>query len=170
MGKVYKFLSVALCAVLAVFLTACQSVFAGGEDTLSNEYNKYGYVSGYGSFLCSQVDDTTSHIYLDPVFVNTGTVHIKKATITVEFVDIGKYPTSAYYEPVATYTVTVENIGVGQEKRFRILADISVDSAEYRLDILESGQVLNAYFHKIEWEITTARPSADAMMDDRNFL
>lgn len=160
-----------LCAVFAVTFSACRSIFAGGEGLIrENDYNKYGKVQGYGNFFCSPIDENTSRIYIDPLFINTSQKHIKKAVITVEFVDIGKYPTAAYYEPVATYTVVVKNISVGHSKRFVISDDITVDNTADRLDILVSTQVLHAYFHKIEWEIGADRPSAESIRSDRNFI
>jgi hypothetical protein len=161
-----------MCAVFAVIFAACQPIFAGGEGTdPENDYNKYGKVdSERSNFRCAQIDENTTRIYLAALFVNTSVKHIKKAVITVEFIDIGKYPPQTYYEPVATYTTVVENIGVGRSKWFTITADITVENAEDRLDILVNEDVLYAYFHKIEWEISNGRPDAADIKGDRNFI
>jgi hypothetical protein len=184
-AKFYRFLSVVLIAVAtSVIFTGCgPTVFGLGESENTEQPTplSYGYVKtdlGNFYFRCGPVDELTSHIYLQSVFVNTSDEHITSATITVEFIDGEKYELySSQYEVLAYVKVTVKNIPAGGQKKFGIAADVTVTDPEnnlYRLYAYDKPTgilaKLSVFVYKVDYVIGETRPDIGEINGSYNFV
>ncbi|MDR1917438.1 MAG: hypothetical protein LBQ05_00430 [Christensenellaceae bacterium] len=189
-AKLYRFLSVVLTLVIyAVVFTGCGPTLFGLEDdeteTPQPTALRYGYVKTKTDlwFICKPVDELTSHIYFESVFVNTSTEYIISATVTVEFIDSGKYTLYSYeYEVLADFKVVIKNIPAGESKKFSKMMDISVEKPEDNLytlytatapttEISQSGLWgLSVFVYKIEYVVGEARPAYDEIARNYNFV
>jgi hypothetical protein len=168
--------------VIVVSLGNSPAVFGLESETAPTQpaqKTDYGYVNRNSIlFLCNKVDDTTSHIYLSSVFVNTSAEQIMTATITVEFIDWDEYvPYSADYTPVAAFDVVVKNIKAGEQKKFSVMTDISVENAEDNIDdmwnyypVSDNRVKLGVFLYKIQYELSENHPAIDEIKTEYSFI
>jgi hypothetical protein len=181
-AKLYRLLSAVFVtiATAAVLVGCSPTVFGLGGEEPAAQPTPLCYVKDGDSlyFICNSVDELTSRIYFESVFVNTSAEHIARATITVEFIDLDKYTLySSKYDTIADFQVIVKNIPAGGQKRFSIATDIAVtnpDNNIYRLWTYYPQTVgytkLGVFFYKINYVVGDARPSINEISGGYNFV
>jgi hypothetical protein len=110
--------------------------------------------------------------------VNTSAEHIARATITVEFIDLDKYPLgSSKYDAIAAFEIVIKNIPAGAQKKIHKATDITVDDPDnniYRLWTFYPETVkrtkLAFFCHKIEYVIGADRTDINEINGNYNFV